>query len=167
MLKLIKDILSNKLQKNMLSLAAPLEGEIVPITEVNDPVFSEKMMGDGFAIIPKLGSIVSPVNGTVESIFPTKHAIGIKSVEGYEIIIHFGLETVSLNGEGFEVLVREGQNISVGDNLLKVDLDGIRKKVPSVITPVVVANLKANEFIKIKKQGQVALGEKNIAVVIG
>lgn len=167
MFKFIKNALGSKETKNnnLLSLAAPLEGEIVSIINVPDPVFSEKMMGDGFAIKPTLNTIISPINGTIESIFPTKHAIGLKSVEGYEIIIHFGLETVKLNGEGFQILVKEGQKVNVGDTLLKVDIEEIKKKVPSIITPIVISNLKENESVVIEKYGQVSIGEKNIVVI--
>lgn len=167
MFKFIKNALGSKETKNnnLLSLSAPLEGEIISITDVPDPVFSEKMMGDGFAINPTLGTIISPINGEVKSIFPTKHAIGLQSVEGYEIIIHFGLDTVKLKGEGFQVIVREGQKVNVGDTLLKVEIEGIKNKVPSIITPIVISNLKENESVVIEKYGQVSLGEKNIAIV--
>ncbi|WP_238904347.1 PTS glucose transporter subunit IIA [Clostridium sp. YIM B02506] len=168
MFNTIKNIFSNKepQAKSKLILAAPLEGELVSITEVPDPVFSEKMMGDGFAIKPTLGIIVSPIEGTVGSIFPTKHAIGLTSKEGYEIIIHFGLETVSLNGEGFEVLAEVGQKVSIGDELLKIDIEKIKDKVPSIITPVVIANLKEDEKIVVEKYKQVSLAERAVAVII-
>ncbi|MGL6248051.1 MAG: PTS sugar transporter subunit IIA, partial [Culicoidibacterales bacterium] len=120
-------------------------GEIIPVSETPDPVFSQKMMGDGYAVMPSNGTVVSPVDGTVELVFPTKHAIGLKSVDGLEIIIHVGLDTVGLKGEGFEVFVAQGDTVTRGQKLLEVDLDAIRDKVPSLVTPVVISNLDGKE----------------------
>ncbi len=137
----------------------PIEGEIIPITEVEDPVFSEKMMGDGFAIIPTNGSVVSPVDGEIMNVFPTKHAIGIKSKQGYEILIHVGLETVNLKGEGFTALVKEGDQISKGTELLTFDLEYIKNSAPSTVTPVIFTNATN---ITVKKQGEVRQGDYGI-----
>ncbi len=89
-------------------VASPLTGKVVPLSEVPDQVFSTKMMGDGFAVEPTDGTVVSPVDGTIVNVFPTKHAIGIQSNTGREVLIHFGIDTVKLNGQGFEALVSEG-----------------------------------------------------------
>ncbi|MEH7107691.1 MULTISPECIES: N-acetylglucosamine-specific PTS transporter subunit IIBC [Bacillaceae] len=137
----------------------PVEGEIIPISEVPDQVFSQKMMGDGFGILPSKGLVVSPVNGEIVSVFPTKHAIGIKSEQGYEILIHVGLDTVNLNGEGFELSVKEGQKVTKGQELLKFDIEKIKVAVPSIVTPVVFTNLTK---LNIKKRGKAAQGEKGI-----
>jgi PTS system N-acetylglucosamine-specific IIC component len=137
----------------------PIKGEIIPITDVEDQVFSQKMMGDGFAIIPADGSVVSPVDGEVMNIFPTKHAIGIKSKQGYEILIHIGLDTVNLKGEGFTVLVEEGMQVKKGQTILKFDLDFIKKSAPSAVTPVVFTNLAK---LTVKKQGQTEQGASGI-----
>jgi PTS system N-acetylglucosamine-specific IIC component len=137
----------------------PIEGEIIPITEVEDPVFSEKMMGDGFAIVPANGSVVSPVDGEIMSVFPTKHAIGIKSKEGYEILIHVGLETVNLKGKGFTVHVKEGDQILKGTEILTFDLDYIKKSAPSTVTPVIFTN---TTNITLKKKGKVKQGDSGI-----
>ena len=134
----------------------PIEGEIIPITEVPDQVFSQKMMGDGFGIIPVNGSVVSPVDGEILNVFPTKHAIGIKSKQGYEILIHIGLDTVNLKGEGFSILVKEGQIVSKGQAIMKFDLDFIKKSVPSTITPVIFTNLTK---LNIKKTGKTEQGK--------
>ncbi|MGP4038422.1 PTS sugar transporter subunit IIA [Gracilibacillus sp. D59] len=123
-----------------LQIKAPVTGEILPLDKVPDPVFSQKMMGEGVAIIPKEETIVAPVEGTIIQIAPSKHAIGLKTVDGLEILIHVGLETVSLDGEGFNVLVQEGDHVSVGDKLMVVDFDFIRNKVPHIITPMVITN---------------------------
>jgi PTS system N-acetylglucosamine-specific IIC component len=137
----------------------PIEGEIIPITDVEDPVFSEKMMGDGFAIIPANGSVVSPVDGEIMNVFPTKHAIAIKSKQGFEILIHVGLETVNLKGEGFTVLVEEGEKVTIGKEILRFDLDYIKKSAPSTVTPVIFTNATA---INLKKQGNTKQGERGI-----
>lgn len=141
---------------------SPLRGEIKPITEVPDAVFSGKMMGDGFAIVPSEGVVVSPVDGEIVNFFPTKHALGILSNSGREILIHVGIDTVNLKGEGFEALVKENDQVQKGQPLLKVDLESIKDKVPSIMTPIVFTNLSEGEQIVLQKQGNVDMGEENI-----
>ncbi|OIJ13418.1 PTS glucose transporter subunit IICBA [Anaerobacillus alkalilacustris] len=130
---------------------SPIEGKILPISEVPDQVFSQKMMGDGFAVLPNKGEVVAPVNAKVVNVFPTKHAIGLESDGGKEIIIHFGIDTVNLKGEGFEVLVKEGDIVKRGQLLMKVDLPYIEKHATSIITPVVFTNLVEGENISIEE----------------
>lgn len=137
----------------------PIEGQIIPITDVEDPVFSQKMMGDGFAIIPTKGSVVSPVDGEILNVFPTKHAIGIKSVQGYEILIHVGLDTVKLNGEGFTALVKDGDKVSKGQEILKFDMEFIKNSAPSIVTPVIFTNLTK---LNLNKQGSVKQGDNGV-----
>lgn len=144
---------------------SPIKGEIKPITEVPDAVFSGKMMGDGFAIVPAEGTVVSPVDGKIVNMFPTKHAIGILSDSGREILIHVGIDTVNLKGQGFEALVAENDRVEAGQPLLKVDLDYIEKNATSIITPIVFTNLQQGEGIKINKPGAVDLKEKEIIVI--
>ena len=146
----------------MKYLLAPLKGEIKPITEVPDQVFAGKMMGDGFAIVPAEGMIVSPVNGKIVNLFPTKHAIGILSDTGREILIHVGIDTVNLKGQGFETLVSENDIIEQGQPLLKVDLNYIKEHATSTITPIVFTNLAEGEKVVINKQGQVELKQEGI-----
>lgn len=141
---------------------APLKGELKPITEVPDQVFAGKMMGDGFAIVPVEGTIVSPVNGKIVNLFPTKHAIGILSDTGREILIHVGIDTVNLKGQGFETLVAENDVVEQGQPLLKVDLDYIKEHATSTITPVVFTNLAEGEKVVIEKPGQVDLKQAGI-----
>lgn len=114
--------------KKKETFTTPIKGELIAITEVNDQVFSQKMMGDGFAIIPSENTVISPLSGTVDVVFPTKHAIGIKSNTGIEFIIHIGIDTVKLNGEGFTSYVEQGQKISQGVKLVTFDLDLIKSK---------------------------------------
>lgn len=132
----------NKLfkKKNNSMVCSPIEGKIVDISEVPDPVFSGKMMGEGIAVIPEGNIIYSPVNGYVAQIFKTKHAILLKSEDDLEIIIHIGLETVNLNGEGFEVLINEGEEVTIGKELIKVDFEFIKNKGINTIIPVVIVN---------------------------
>ncbi|GGE52358.1 PTS system N-acetyl glucosamine specific transporter subunits IIABC [Pullulanibacillus camelliae] len=147
------------------SIKAPLSGTIVPIDKVPDQVFSQKMMGDGFAIDPSDGLVTSPVDGTVVTVFPTKHAIGLKTKEGHELLIHFGLDTVNLKGEGFDVYVKEGDEVKVNQRLAKIDINAIKDKVPSLITPVIFTNLPENQHVKLLKTGQIKQGEDNIITI--
>lgn len=144
---------------------SPIQGTIMPIEQVPDQVFSQKMMGDGFAILPSEGTVVSPVDGTVVTVFPTKHALGLQSAQGREILIHVGIDTVKLKGEGFEALVKEGEQVKKGQPLLKMNLDLIKEKVPSLITPIVFTNLQEGEKVEIRKQGQVSQGEQDVISV--
>ncbi|MEW4226315.1 glucose-specific PTS transporter subunit IIBC [Rossellomorea marisflavi] len=141
---------------------APITGELKDITEVPDQVFSGKMMGDGFAILPEEGMIVSPVDGKIVNVFPTKHALGIESKGGREILIHVGIDTVKLQGEGFEALVKEGDQVEAGQPLLKVDLDFIKANAPSIITPVVFTNLKEGQQVTLKSPGKVNRNDEDI-----
>lgn len=124
-----------------VKLVAALTGTIKPITECPDPVFSQKIMGDGYLIEPTNGTVVSPVDGEIQTVFPTKHAIGILSTNGDEIIVHVGLDTVTLNGEGFTTHVKAGDKVKAGQTILEVDFDLIKDKVPSIATPVVISNI--------------------------
>ncbi|TRM11776.1 PTS glucose transporter subunit IIA [Lentibacillus cibarius] len=119
---------------------APLNGKIIALEEVPDPVFSQKMMGDGIAIKPSDGKVCAPVDGEVVQVPDTLHAVGIRAEDGSEILIHIGLETVSLNGQGFTAEVKMGDKVSTGDALLTFDLDYIRDNAENDITPVVVTN---------------------------
>lgn len=127
-----------------LEILAPLNGKIVPLEEVPDPVFSQKMMGEGIAIVPTDGQVYSPVNGKIVQVAPTKHAVGIEAEDGTEILIHFGLETVALKGEGFEMKVTEGESVSAGDMLLGADLDYVEKSADNIITPIIITNSAQN-----------------------
>jgi PTS system glucose-specific IIA component len=123
-----------------LNIYAPVSGEIIPLEEVPDPVFNQKMIGEGSAVVPANGDIVAPVDGKVIQVAPTKHAIGILTEDGTEILIHVGLDTVSLQGEGFQAAVKEGEMVSVGQTLLKVDWDYIKAHATSIVTPIVITN---------------------------
>lgn len=147
------------------TFVSPIKGEIKPLSEVPDAVFSQKMMGDGFAIIPSEGTIVSPVSGTIVTFFPTKHAIGIQADSGREILIHVGIDTVKLDGEGFEALVEQGDRVEEGQPLLKVDLGYVAEHAPSIITPIIFTNLFDGESIEINNVGHVELKEDNVITI--
>lgn len=127
------------------TIFAPLNGNVIPIEEVPSPTFSHKLLGDGVAIVPSEGKVVSPVDGRVINIFQSKHAIGLLSSKGLEILIHIGLETVLLNGEGFTVHVKKGERVKKGDLLLSFDLGLIKKKAVSIVTPVIITNSEVTE----------------------
>ncbi|SES70895.1 PTS system, trehalose-specific IIC component [Salinibacillus kushneri] len=122
------------------TLYAPLSGVIKNLENVPDPTFAQKMMGDGLAIEPTAGKVVSPVNGEIVQLFPTKHAVGLRSESGVEVLIHIGLETVALDGEGFEAHVKQGDRVKIGDSLITFDLDFIKEKAESSISPTVITN---------------------------
>ncbi|MFD2923524.1 PTS sugar transporter subunit IIA [Halobacillus naozhouensis] len=119
---------------------APLTGKVVSLDDVPDPVFSQRMMGDGVAIEPADGKVVTPVAGEVVQVFPTKHAVGIKTKSGVEVLVHIGLETVSMEGEGFEGHVDAGDRVQPGDPLITFDMDLVNKKAKSTTTPVIITN---------------------------
>ncbi|MGJ5682057.1 glucose-specific PTS transporter subunit IIBC [Staphylococcus equorum] len=125
-----------------VEIYSPGKGQIIPLSEVPDQVFAQKMMGDGVGFVPEDGEIVAPFDGTVKTIFPTKHAIGIESDEGIELLIHIGIDTVKLDGSGFESMVSTGDTIKKGQKLMQVDLDYIKANAPSIVTPLILTNLE-------------------------
>ena len=132
------------------------DGQVVALEQVKDPVFAQKMMGDGFAVEPANGNIVSPVSGTVSSIFPTKHALGLVTEAGLEVLVHIGLDTVSLEGKPFTVHVAEGQKVAAGDLLVTADLDAIRAAGRETSTVVVFTNGDTIKSVKLEKTGSLA-----------
>ena len=132
------------------------DGQVINIEDVKDPVFSQKMMGDGFAVEPENGQIVSPVAGKITSVFPTKHALGLLTENGLEVLVHIGLDTVSLEGKPFEVKVSEGQTVAAGDLLVEADLDAIREAGRETSTVVVFTNADAIKSVKVEHTGKLA-----------
>ncbi|KQL52493.1 PTS N-acetyl glucosamine transporter subunit IIABC [Heyndrickxia shackletonii] len=153
-----KNATAKKFDKD--SFTAPLSGRLLKIEEVPDKVFSEKMMGDGFGIEPSDGEVISPFNGVVKSVFPTNHAIGLESEDGLEVLIHMGLDTVNLKGEGFTVHVENGDCIKQGQKLADMDIDFIKDKVPSIVTPIIFTNLEQDNRVKLLKEGNIQRGDK-------
>ena len=121
-------------------LGAPVEGKAVAISEVSDPTFGQEILGKGMAIIPTVGKVVAPIDGTIGMVFDTKHAISMTSKSGIEILIHVGLDTVTLNGEPFTAHVEAGQNVKAGDLMLEFDIEAIKAAGLETITPVVICN---------------------------
>lgn len=140
-------------------IQSPVSAKVISLSNVKDKVFSDSLMGKGVAIIPTDGLIKSPVEGEVISVFPTGHAIGLKSSIGAEILIHIGIDTVQLEGEGFEVLVKNGEKIDIGSPLVKVDFELINRKGYDITTPVVITNTKDYRNIKVLKEGLVSTGD--------
>ncbi|WP_249872695.1 PTS system trehalose-specific EIIBC component [Oceanobacillus saliphilus] len=148
--------------KNEVLLYAPLTGKVTPLENVPDPTFSGKMMGDGIAIEPTDGEVVSPIDGEVTLTFPTKHAVGLKSDTGVEVLIHIGLETVNMEGEGFKVHVKQGDQVKVGDRLVTFDLQLIKEKATSHITPIIITNGDILSSLEKTSDDTVIAGESNL-----
>ena len=127
---------------------SPVNGTYIALEKVDDAVFSRKMMGDGFAIEPKNGKFLSPVSGELITVFPTKHAYGIKTATNEEVLIHIGIDTVELNGKGFNCKVKQGQKIKTGDVLVDVDLDVIRKAGLKTISMIIITSGTPFNFVK-------------------
>lgn len=126
--------------KNKISIMSPINGEAVPLSAVNDLTFAQEIMGKGIAIIPTEGKVVSPINGTVAMVFNTKHAIGLQTEDGAEILIHVGLDTVNLEGKHFNSFVKSGDKVKVGDKLLEFDIKAIKEAGYDIVTPVIITN---------------------------
>ncbi|KGQ69600.1 PTS beta-glucoside transporter subunit IIABC [Chelonobacter oris] len=148
-----------------LCLNSPLQGEIHALNSIDDPLFSSESLGKGIAILPNQGELISPVNGTVSSVFPTKHAINIESDDGLEVLIHVGMDTVQLNGQFFEQLVQDGDKITVGQPLLKFDIEQITAAGYSVMTPVIIANSDDYLDVIATQEQQIYLGEPLMKVL--
>lgn len=127
-------------KKKVLKLRKVMEGEIVDISEVPDAVFSQKMLGDGFAVKPTEGEVRAPVSGRIIQIFPTNHAFGILTEDGIEVLVHIGIDTVELKGEGFTRVMQVNQYVNEGDTIIQVDLALVASKGKSIVTPVVITS---------------------------
>lgn len=132
-------------KKKGIDIFSPLNGEVIELTKVNDPVFSQKMMGEGFAVIPSDSTVYSPTVGIIKSIFPTKHAISISSDDGTELLLHIGIDTVSLEGKGLYPKVFEGQRVAIGDPLLVIDLQYLKEQRKEDTVIVVFPELKGKQ----------------------
>ena len=140
------------------------KGKFVPITEVPDPIFSEKMMGDGVAILVEGDTIYSPVDAKITMIAPTFHAIGLTLDSGMELLIHIGLETVALNGDGFTPLVKANDTVTKGTPLMKIDLETMKKNNLELYTPLIVLNYQDHPFTDIHKSEEVNVGDPLIQI---
>ena len=153
-------------QTNPYEVQAPMSGKVIPLSEVNDSVFSSEMMGKGVAILPDKGVVQAPFSGKVVTVTPTKHAIGLVSDDGIELLIHVGIDTVSLNGQFFDVLVKEGDEIKTGDHLLSFDIESIQSNHLDVVTPIIVTN--STQYLDVIHTGDthVTAGQNKLLMLI-
>lgn len=140
MLNSLKKMLGGGSEKEREKILSPVEGKAVPLSEVNDPTFSQEILGKGVAVIPAKGRVVAPADGTLTVMFGTKHAVSITTREGAEIIIHVGLDTVNLKGEHYTAYKNQGDKVKTGELLLEFDMDAIKEAGYDVITPVIICN---------------------------
>ncbi len=145
-------------------ISSPMTGIAADISTTPDEAFASKMMGDGAVVTPEEGVVVAPEDGTVLFVFDTKHALGFTTDSGIGMIIHVGIDTVKLEGKGFDVQVEAGQKVKKGDVLMKLDLDFLKENAPSVATPVICTELKDNQKIRLLKEGEIKAGEPLYAV---
>lgn len=139
---------------------AALHGEAIPLSEVPDPAFSAEILGKGMAIKPVEGLVKSPIDGTVELMFETGHAVALKTKDGVEVLIHVGMDTVQLKGEGFETLAKAGDSVHVGDELIRFDKKLIEEKGYQTVTPIVITNSDNFGGIEEVAKGTVGFGEE-------
>nr|WP_307991351.1 PTS glucose transporter subunit IIA [uncultured Niameybacter sp.] len=147
-----------------IELCSPITGEAVDLSQVPDPVFAEKMVGDGIAIIPTEDIVVAPCDGKIVQIFPTNHAIGIETTTGLDLLIHIGIDTVDLKGDGFKRLVEEGDMIKKGQPILEVDIKRVKELGKPLTSPFVITNADELEFKK-RTTGKVEAGKTVILTV--
>ena len=155
---------SEEKPENTVVISSPMTGIAADLSTAPDEAFASKMMGDGAVVTPEEGVIVAPEDGTVLFVFDTKHALGFTTDSGIGMIIHVGIDTVKLEGKGFDVQVEAGQHVNKGDVLMKLDLDFLKANAPSVTTPVICTELKDNQKIRLLKEGEIKAGEPLYAV---
>jgi len=159
------DIFKKK-EKTVVTIYSPMNGKVIELKEVPDEAFAQKMVGDGCAIEPDKGIICSPIDGQLMNIFPTNHAIIFETIDGLEMIVHFGIDTVKLDGKGFQKL-REPGPIKIGDEIVKYDLDDIKDGVPSTRSPIIINNMEKVEKIEILSLGKIVkIGEPIMKVTL-
>ena len=159
------DIFKKK-EKTIVTIYSPMNGKVIELKEVPDEAFAQKMVGDGCAIEPDKGIICSPIDGQLMNIFPTNHAIIFETIDGLEMIVHFGIDTVKLDGKGFQKL-REPGPIKIGDEIVKYNLDEIKDGVPSTRSPIIINNMEKVEKIEILSLGKVVkIGEPIMKVTL-
>lgn len=143
------------------TILAAQTGKAIDLEDVNDPVFSEKILGDGIAVIPSGPEVLSPVSGTITQIAHTYHAVGIKGDDDVDVLLHMGIDTVKLEGEGFSACIEEGQHVDAGQKIMDMDLDFIRSQGYDPITPCIITNM--DDVKKISKQkGETTAGVTEI-----
>ncbi|MBO5071113.1 MAG: PTS transporter subunit EIIC [Roseburia sp.] len=157
----------SKEQQNVVKsiiIKSPFDGIAADLSTAPDEAFAERMMGDGAVVEPTAGIVKAPADGEIGFVFPSNHAIGFKTADGIDMLIHVGIDTVKLNGAGFEVLVKEGQSVKCGDELLKIDIDYVKKNAPSLVSPVLCVEMAENQKIRLLKTGEIKAGEDLFAI---
>ncbi|BCZ45405.1 PTS glucose transporter subunit IIABC [Clostridium gelidum] len=149
---------------NTIILNSPLTGIAKDLSEAPDEAFANKMMGDGVVVIPTDGNVVAPADGEVIFVFPSKHAVGFKTTDGLELLIHIGIDTVKLDGKGFETFVKDGDKLKKGDKILSFDLEFIKENAPSIASPIICTALSSNQQVRLLKTGEIKAGEAIIAI---
>ena len=152
------NFLKKKTADDWVEIYSPLNGKVIDLSEVPDEAFAGRLIGDGCAIDPMEGSIHSPVDAEID-IFDTKHAVSFELENGLEMIIHFGMDTVQLEGEGFEQKAESGEKVKAGDELVKYNLDFIAKNAKSTKTPVIINNMDEVEELQVVGEGSVKVGD--------
>lgn len=146
------------------TLVSPAKGRAVSLSEVNDPTFSDGLLGDGVAVIPTEGKIYAPCNGKIEMVFDTLHAVNLISDFGAEVLIHVGLDTVTLKGDGYEAHVSQGQEVKTGDLLLTVDLDKLKSQGYDTITPMIICNTDNFASVEAKTDFDVTTSDEVLTI---
>lgn len=146
-------------KKKKIEIKSPMNGKVINITEVKDEAFSSKALGDGVAIIPDDGKVYSPADATVISVIPTKHAVGLETKDGAEILIHVGQDTIKLQGKYFNSTVNQDDTVKLLDTLIEFEKENIEKEGYDTTTPIVIANTDDFKSIEIAKVGQVKAGD--------
>lgn len=152
--------------ENNRIIYSPITGVAKDLSDVNDEAFASRMMGDGVAVTPIDSVIKAPADGEISFVFDTKHAVGFTTDEGVSLIIHVGIDTVKLQGKGFEILKQQGDKVKKGEPIMEIDIDYLKKNAPSLDTPVICTELKDNERIRVIKEGEVKAGEELFAIDI-
>lgn len=150
--------------KSTVIISSPMTGLAENLSKAPDEAFANKLMGDGAVVTPKDGTVVAPDDGTVLFVFDKKHAIGFATDSGVSMIIHVGIDTVKLDGKGFDVKVETGAHVNKGDVLMQLDLDFLRENAPSIASPVICTELKENQSIRLINEGEIKAGEPLFAI---
>lgn len=162
-----KKVIEKKVEGNIINtiiLDSPLTGEAQDLSESPDEAFASKMMGDGAVVTPIDGNVVAPADGVISFVFPSKHAVGLTTTDGIELLIHIGIDTVKLDGKGFETFVKDGDTVKKGDKLLSFDLDFIKENAPSTSSPCICTSLNSKQKVRLLKTGNIKAGEALIAI---
>ncbi|MGN0351566.1 MAG: glucose PTS transporter subunit IIA [Roseburia sp.] len=158
-----KEVVENKVVKTVV-ISSPITGKAADLSETPDEVFANKMLGDGAAVTPVENIVRAPEDGEVAFVFDTKHAIGFLTDTGISLLIHIGIDTVQLEGKGFEIFVENGQKVKKGDPMMKIDIDFLKENAPSIVSPVICSEMEDNQKVRLLKQGDIKAGEELFAV---